>query len=648
MVKFGAYLQSVIQQKPEWSKAYIDYEYLNDMLTDVKRAKRRANALPPESIVTLLTSQPASEKLATPPGSPNSVREVLDGSMVNEQDIVDDIEREPLINALRRNSRRNSMASMKSETVASEYAHSAAESFVHTLNNEVAKVRDFATEICAKCATYFDERKVSGNASSTRRRIDYIRYVYQEMNQLQLYLDMNVVVIRKLVKKYNNRVIVPELQLDAPTVLEHLSAVSQSVADLRVRLELFIAQEYTSGDLSKAKETITREGDDARVMFRVGFLVAACISCVLYIVHIVCEVGVSDECLAEFWDVFPVYRVMAYVCLVMWLWSLVLYVMVRRNINYLFILELHPVTRMTTEQVLEVAGLWTFGTLVSASMFLRFRTCPTHNVEWMGGILPLLFVLFCVYPVRKSFRDGRHTLFDIIFRMFLLPMGSVRFRDFFVADWATSAPGPMTDTIFTAVYIINGFSVSTSMISSRQHYQFVIALLPYYWRACQTVKMFRATHQRVHLINTGKYCMLFIAALCQGIEDWTDTSSAAWAVGLFMILKFLASTYAFAWDILMDWGWIKGKERGRMFRGVRVYVAVAVLDFFGRYFFLMDSFWFKKFVGNAAFATMCSSSLELVRRGMWSILRIENENVNNLEKYRTVDFVPAATFLQAQ
>ncbi len=40
--------------------------------------------------------------------------------------------------------------------------------------------------------------------------------------------------------------------------------------------------------------------------------------------------------------------------------------------------------------------------------------------------------------------------------------------------------------------------------------------------------------------------------------------------------------------------------------------------------------WMNVFIGD----------IEVARRAMWSVFRVENENINNLETYRSIDFVP--------
>ena len=44
----------------------------------------------------------------------------------------------------------------------------------------------------------------------------------------------------------------------------------------------------------------------------------------------------------------------------------------------------------------------------------------------------------------------------------------------------------------------------------------------------------------------------------------------------------------------------------------------------------VDKNWYKLMRGD----------VEVARRAMWSVFRIENENTNNLETYRSIDFVP--------
>eukprot|EP00759_Apiculatamorpha_spiralis_P017000 PhF_6_TR23251/c0_g2_i1/m.32644 len=667
MVKFGVYLQSVIHQKPEWAKVFINYEVLNEMLSAIKlrhvasvgdisqclSQKSRASSDGPSPAIS--PRHHSHHHHRSDPTAPNpdaglpKIRRTHSMPNINEESaaLLSDFEVVAVERAFH-----TSVGNV--ESLNDSTAISIMDAFHQHLEIEVEKVAAFADEVLSKCSQYFDSRRSSLSQKSTRRVIDYMRYVYQEISHVQAFLDINCVVARKLIKKFNNRVSSAD-GLDAAIIIDRLSTPITYANNLKVKVEMFIATEYTSGDVARAKQHISMYHVSPRQTFRLGFFLSLCLSCILYWVHVVYELGVPQHCIDRFWAHFPVFRVLLVIVTGMWFWGLALYVMRLQNINYVYILELHPVRRISHMEVFEISAVWSFITLLMIVLFLRSGSTASYYPssdgfpdaqKWVCASLIIAFVVFCFYPIRRSFRDGSKTLFDGIFRMFLLPLGQVRFRDFFIADWATSTPTTMADICFTLCFFFNGMKMTPTCASSRGHYQYAIMLLPYYWRACQTIKMYLSTKKTVHLINTGKYCALFTAAFIQGIGDWSGTSTQTWMIVLAMIFKFGASTYALAWDYLMDWGWIKGSVRGKMFKSMWTYNTILAFDVFGRYYFFIDAFVTKPGLQNDNLALYLAASLEVARRGIWSILRIENENVNNLEMYRSVDFVPSALCLQ--
>jgi hypothetical protein len=85
-----------------------------------------------------------------------------------------------------------------------------------------------------------------------------------------------------------------------------------------------------------------------------------------------------------------------------------------------------------------------------------------------------------------------------------------------------------------------------------------------------------------------------------------------------------------------------------MFRRKEFYYGAIVLDLFFRFtwtFTLVSSGYVNPGIKNTAVMlpigpNVPANLLELFRRTFWSILRIENEHLNNTERYRAVDFVP--------
>ena len=70
------------------------------------------------------------------------------------------------------------------------------------------------------------------------------------------------------------------------------------------------------------------------------------------------------------------------------------------------------------------------------------------------------------------------------------------------------------------------------------------------------------------------------------IAGWTNRHSARW---MLVLMSITAECYALAWDVLMDWGFVKGWSRHLLYPWTWVYPVVLLVDVLGRFMFLTTS-----------------------------------------------------------
>lgn len=110
----------------------------------------------------------------------------------------------------------------------------------------------------------------------------------------------------------------------------------------------------------------------------------------------------------------------------------------------------------------------------------------------------------------------------------------------------------------------------------------------------------------------------------------------------FLLVALVANCYMLFWDIYMDWNLGRISSVNFFLRDKLIYP---------KWFYYMsitiNSFlrftWITSIVPvniNPEDLNFSLSILEIYRRGQWSLIRIENENTNNPEKYRTVFEIP--------
>ena len=131
-----------------------------------------------------------------------------------------------------------------------------------------------------------------------------------------------------------------------------------------------------------------------------------------------------------------------------------------------------------------------------------------------------------------------------------------------------------------------------------------------------------------------------------GLKDEADT--AFW---LYIAANIIKTIYSFIWDIYMDWGLCRSNKRGDENRYLRpkinyhpcFYYWAIFSDFILRFIWIL--FLFRLGEKDSSFNNLdimfCLSIYsEGFRRAQWALLRVENEQNNNLEAYRTIPIIP--------
>jgi hypothetical protein len=140
-----------------------------------------------------------------------------------------------------------------------------------------------------------------------------------------------------------------------------------------------------------------------------------------------------------------------------------------------------------------------------------------------------------------------------------------------------------------------------------------------------------------NLANALKYScgILFV------VINWVYSSSNR---PLVIVVGLINTGYLLFWDVHMDWnlGYINSKNfflREKLLYPVFFYYVAIVLNFFLRFTWLCN-FYIPSELMREEFKIFLFSVLEIYRRTQWSLFRVENENQNNFEKYRTFLEIP--------
>jgi len=152
----------------------------------------------------------------------------------------------------------------------------------------------------------------------------------------------------------------------------------------------------------------------------------------------------------------------------------------------------------------------------------------------------------------------------------------------------------------------------------------------------------------VHLINAAKYFSKLIPPIIVAFDSSSNKLSEShfW---VFIIFNLIATIYVTVWDYYMDWGLFRCyNKKGNYllrekitFKPIFYYFAIVtntILRFFwiiGIFTFTYDTKGWEMF-DKLKLLLFFGMMAELIRRTQWTILRIENEFINNFEGYRLI------------
>jgi len=266
-----------------------------------------------------------------------------------------------------------------------------------------------------------------------------------------------------------------------------------------------------------------------------------------------------------------------------------------------------------------------------------------------------IFGGLCILPFHVFYLRSRKEMLRVLINIVASPFGIVKFKHFFLADIITSLVQPLKDfgmmiCLFTSGAWLNLESSSIDLDHTYlqdtkwlQIYIFIVAFVPFWIRLMQCFRRYYETKLVVNLKNAGKY---FTSILVQtgAIFFVLYSKNSDLAFYCFIGINILSTLYSYYWDLYMDWGLLRSNEpgkrylRSKMLYPVWFYYFAAVSNLVMRLMWIVSIFnsiypiWFIQSQTNF----LILSIVEGLRRAQWALIRIENENVNNFERYRNV------------
>ena len=496
------------------------------------------------------------------------------------------------------------------------------------------------------------ERDELGYAVSWKRALSSL---YNLVSWLHSYSVINSIANQKILKKCNKVLAKQGVDNASEEIREETKVLSifredKKVVELRKKIKLFYSEQLTNNDVKKAKKELearmkgNRVKDTAMISFYLGIILTLLFSLVL-VSQI--EIGVSENNSISYF--FPAFSFSLILIFLMVGVGVNVIVFRKFRINYIYIFEIEPKSRLGHNEIFKTAlFLLTIWSILLLLMKLSLSFNLFSGKFFVFPIILLSFItLFILWPFHcfyYNFRKG--VIISTIKNIFPIGKNGVRFRDFMFGDILTSMTRPFASLVVSlcllncqpCIEMNRTEDCSRNMIAA-----FILMLLPFVIRFFQCLNRFYYTKMAwPHLGNALKYC----GGMANVILSWLYAINKDDYFFFYLPTAVLATSYMLFWDIYMDWNLGRFDSKNFFLRDKIVYpkwmyYSAIVINS------ILRLTWIISFPAIGGLLPMGEetkvlilSLFEVYRRTQWSLFRVENENTNNPEKYRTILDIP--------
>ncbi|KIX09283.1 uncharacterized protein Z518_00362 [Rhinocladiella mackenziei CBS 650.93] len=312
------------------------------------------------------------------------------------------------------------------------------------------------------------------------------------------------------------------------------------------------------------------------------------------------------------------------------------------HINYVFVFEYDTRHVLDWRQLAELPCFFLF--LNGLFLYLNFQQSSDDGfyLYWPIVLIAITLVMM-VLPFKILYYNARRWWGYSNWRLLLAGLYPVEFRDFYLGDMYCSQTYAMGQIeVFFCLYV-NDWNHPAQCNSNHSRLLGFFTALPAVWRALQCLRRYHDSRNWFpHLANFCKYLgnILYYMTLSIYRMDMTYETRAA-----FITFAALNGIYCSFWDVFMDFSlgnpWAKHPFlRDQLaYKKVWVYYFAMVANVVLRQQWVFYAI-FTSDLQHSAMLSFLVSLAEVIRRGMWSLFRVENEHCNNVGQFRASRDIP--------
>ncbi|KAM0983860.1 hypothetical protein ACFX2I_011270 [Malus domestica] len=479
---------------------------------------------------------------------------------------------------------------------------------------------------------------------------------YQKLRLLKSYGFLNTLAFSKIMKKYDKVASRDASKSYMNMVDNSYLGSSDEITKLMERVETTFIKHFSNSNRRKGMAVLRPKPrvERHRTTFALGCFAGCTAALILALVLIIRARNIMDnpERSKYMENMFPLYSLFGFIVLHMLMYAGNIYFWRRFRVNYSFIFGFKQGTELGYREVLLLSSGLAMLALASVLANLDMEMDPkTNDYKALTELLPLFLLLLVIVillcPFNIIYRSSRYFFLVCVFHCICAPLYKVTLPDFFLADQLTSQVQAFRSLPFYICYYGGGdYKVRKTTCRSDDVFKiftFIVACVPYWSRLLQCIRRLVEEKDPMQGYNGLKYFFTIVAVSMR--IAYTHNKDVNWKIlaGIFSIVAAIYGTY---WDLVVDWGLLQRRSKNRWLRDKllvpykSVYFIAMVLNVLLRFAWLQTVLNFSVSFMHTQTMISVVASLEIIRRGIWSFFRLENEHLNNVGKYRAFKSVP--------